>query len=59
MLDMTKVELELIQNPQMYIFFEKGIIGRVYYISDRYSKANNEYLKPYGPKEESKLYTHI
>ena len=51
---MTKVELELIPDSNMYIFFEKGTRGRVSYISNRYSKANNKYLKSYDPKPESK-----
>ena len=38
----------------MYIFFEKGTRGRISYISNRYSKANNEYLKSYDSKEEPK-----
>ena len=54
MLSMTKVKLELISDPGMYIFFEKGIRGGVSYISNRYSKANNKYLKSYDPKLESK-----
>ena len=37
---MTKVELELISDADMYLFFEKGMRGRVSYISERYSKAN-------------------
>ena len=52
MLDMTKVELELIADPDIYIFFEKGMRGGVLYISNRYSKANNKYLKSYEPKQE-------
>ena len=51
MLDMTKIKLELISDPDMCIFFEKGMRGEV---SDRYSKANNKYLKSYDPKQESK-----
>ena len=54
MLNMTKVELEIITDPDMHIFFEKGMRGGVSYISSRYSKANNKYLKSYGPKQESK-----
>ena len=44
-LNMTKVELELIPDADMYIFFEKCIRGVLCYISKRYSKANNRYLK--------------
>ena len=51
---MTKVEVALIPDPDMYIFFEKGTRGGVSYISNRYSKANNKYLKSYDPKQESK-----
>ena len=51
---MPKIELELIPDPGMYIFFEKGTRGRISYISNRYSKANNKYLKSYDPKEELK-----
>ena len=54
MLNMTKVKLELILDSDMYIFFEKGMRGGVSYISNRYSKANNKYLKSYDPKQESK-----
>ena len=38
----------------LYLFFKKGMRGRVSYVSKRYSKAN-EYLKSYyRPKQESK-----
>ena len=33
MVNMTKVELDLISDPDMYIFFEKGMRGGVSYIS--------------------------
>ena len=42
---MTKVELELIPDLDMLIFFEKGMTGEVSYISNRYSKVNNKYSK--------------
>ena len=54
MLNMIEVELELIPDPDIYIFFEKSARGGVYYISSRYSKASNRYLKSYDPKRESK-----
>ena len=51
---MTKIKLELITNPDMYIFFEKGRRGGISYIFNRCSKAKNKYLKFYDPKQESK-----
>ena len=53
MLKMTKIKLELIPNPAMYIFYEKGIRGGISYISNRYSKSNMKYLKSYDAKQES------
>ena len=37
MFTMTKVELELISDADMYLFFEKGMRGGVSYISKRYN----------------------
>ena len=54
MLNMTKVELELIPDPDKYTLFEKGTRDGVSYISNGYSKASNKYLKSYGLKQESK-----
>ena len=52
MIKMAKIELEPIPDSDMCIFFEKGTIGGISDISNRYS--NNRYLKPYDPKEEAK-----
>ena len=54
MFKMTKIELELIPDPGMFIFFEKGARGGIYLISKRYSKASNKDLQSYDPKQESK-----
>ena len=35
MLKKTKIELELIPDPHMYIFFEKGTRSGIFYISNR------------------------
>ena len=53
MLNMSKVELEIIPDPNMYILFEKGMRGEFSYISDTYCKANNKYLKSYDSKQKS------
>ena len=44
MLNMTKVELELIPDSDRHIFFEKGTRDGIFYISNRYSTAINHYL---------------
>ena len=56
MLKMTKIELEPIPDPDIYIFFEKGTGGDISCTTNRYRKANNKYLKSYDPKQESKHY---
>ena len=38
----------------MYLFFQKGVSGGVSYISSRYSKGDNNFLKSYDLKQESK-----
>ena len=45
-LKVIKIKFQLISDPDMYVFFEKGMRGRVSYISNKHSKANNSYLKP-------------
>ena len=51
-LKITKTELELIPDPDMSIFFEKGVRGGISYISNRSSKKpTKNILKSYDPKE--------
>ena len=59
MLKMKKLKLELLTDPDMYIFFEKGTGGGMSYISNRYSKTNNKYLKSDDPKQELKHITYL
>ena len=40
---MTKIELDLISDVEMYLFFEKRRRDIVSDISKRYSKASNKY----------------
>ena len=56
MLKETGVELELLVNPDMLLMLEKGTRGGVSMISNRYSKANNKYMKSF---DESKLSSYI
>ena len=51
MLKMRKIELELIPDQGRFIFFNKGTRGGISYISNRYSKASNKYVKSCDPKQ--------
>ena len=51
---MTKGEFALIPDGEINLFFKKGMRGRFSYISKRYSKAKNKYLKSYELKQEWK-----
>ena len=59
MLNMVKVELGLISDADMYLFFEKGMRDRVSYISKRYSIPNKKYLKSHNPKQESNYIIYL
>ena len=54
MLKMTKIKLQPIPDPGIYIFFEECARVEISLISKRGRKDNNIYLKSYDPKQESK-----
>ena len=68
MMKVTDVEIELITDPDMYLFFEESKRGGVSSAMKRYSEANNKYMKNYDPGkpsmfieylDENSLYTSI
>ena len=44
-LQITKVRLELLSDPDMLLMIESGIRGGIATISHRHAKANNEYME--------------
>ena len=57
-LKLTKVELDLITDPDMYLMFEKGIRGGISTITHRHAVANNPYL-PSEKYDSSKDHSYI
>ena len=59
-LEVTKVELELLADPDMLLMIEKGIRGGVSMISTRYGEANNPYMgDSYDPNQPTKYISYL
>ena len=48
-LKITKIELELLCDPEQFIFVENSIRGGVSVVSHRHETANNEFVQNYNP----------
>ena len=59
MLKITKIELELISDTDMHLLIEKGMRGGISYISKRFSKSNNKYMKCYDSGEDNKYVMYL
>ena len=59
-LKMTGIDLELLNDPDMLLMFEKGIRGGISIISDRYGEANNKYMrKGFNKNKPSKYLMYL
>ena len=59
-LKITKVQLELLSDPDMLLMIESGIRGGITTISHRHANANNEYMgTEFDPAEESKFIWYL
>ena len=54
MLKMTKIELDLISNQDMYLFLMDSIRGGITQVNKKYSKADNKYTRIQHDKWENK-----
>ena len=59
-LKITKVQLELLSDPDIFLMIESGIRGGIATISHHRAKANNEYMgTQFDPAEESKFISYL
>ena len=55
----TGQELQLLNDYDMLMMFEKGIRGGISHISKRYTEANNKYMKNYNPNKETSYIQYL
>ena len=58
-LKMTNINLELLNDVNMLLMFEKGIRGGISIISNRYGEANNKYMKCFNKNKLSKFLMYL
>ena len=59
LLKCTNVSLELITNPDMYLFIEKGLRGGISMVSHRHAAANNQYMQNYSPEQPTSYLLYL
>ena len=59
MLKCTKIELELLTDIEIYLFFDSGLKSGISQISHRYAEADNKYLINYDESEEDSYILYL
>ena len=59
LLKSTEVSLELITDPDMYLFIEKGLRGGISMVSHRHAIANNQYMENYNNEEPTSFIQYL
>jgi len=59
MLLKTGVQLELLKDSDMYLFYERGIRGGQSVIFNEYAQANNEYMEDYNKDIKTSFISYI
>ena len=59
LLKSTNVSLELLTEPDMYLFVEKGLRGGISMVSHRHDAANNQYMQNYDPEQPTSYLLYL
>ena len=59
MLEMTKIELEKMNDSDKYMVFEQGMRGGTSYVNKRFSEANNKYCPNYDKEKPEKYIIYL
>ena len=59
LLKSTEVSLELITDPDMYLFIEKGLRGGISMVSHRHAIANNPQMENYDPEQPTSFLQYL
>ena len=59
LLKLTNVSLELLTDPDRYLFIEKGLRGGISMVSHRHGRANNRYMQNYDPEQPTSFLQYL
>ena len=59
MLKMTGAKLQKVSDIGKYLFIEKALRGRIFYIAKRYAKVNNKYMSDYDSNKQATFITYL